>query len=136
MDRRAFLCDAGAVAIGAAWQARPLGRAFFVAAPRASAASGVASLAVFDPALAEGRALARAAAREGCVAWAIGDRADRGDAGDIGSLWHARIARRIEPGAILIGALRPSDRFVLARLAAARHVTLYDFAQAGAPRTG
>ncbi|MEM5311552.1 hypothetical protein [Paraburkholderia sp. JHI869] len=83
---------------------------------------------VFDPALARGRVLAREAARAGCVAWAIGDRCSDVADTDIGTLWHARIARRLEPGTALIGALRASDRFVLARLAGARGVTLRDFA--------
>ncbi|MEX3915351.1 hypothetical protein AB4Y36_21265 [Paraburkholderia sp. BR10936] len=128
MDRRAFLCDAGAVALGAAWQAHALSVALGVRAPRAGAALDAPGAAVFDPALEQGRVLARAAARAGCVAWAIGDGcADTADS-DIGTLWHARIARRLEPGADLTGALRPSDRFVLARLASARGVTLRDFA--------
>ncbi|MCP3707627.1 hypothetical protein M3I54_11615 [Paraburkholderia sp. CNPSo 3274] len=84
--------------------------------------------AVFDPALAQGRVLERAAARAGCIAWAIGDGCAEMADSDIGTLWHTRIARRLEPGAALIGALRPSDRFVLARLASARGVTLRDFA--------
>jgi hypothetical protein len=128
MDRRAFLCDTGAVVLGAAWQAHPLNVAFGERAPRAGAALDAPDAVVFDPALAQGRVLARAAARAGCVAWAIGDGcADTADC-DIGTLWHARIARRLEPGAALTGALRPSDRFVLARLASARGVTLRDFA--------
>jgi len=128
MDRRAFLCDAGAVVLGAALQAHAPGVAFGERAPHASAALKARGAAVYDPALAQGRVLARAAASAGCVAWAVGD----GDAdipdNDIGTLWHARIARRLEPGAALIGALRPSDRFVLTRLASARGVTLRDFA--------
>ncbi|MEX3978971.1 hypothetical protein AB4Y45_08290 [Paraburkholderia sp. EG287A] len=127
MDRRAFLCDAGAVVLGAAWQAHPLSVAIGERAPRAGAAFA-RSVAVYDPALAQGRVLARAAARAGCVAWAIGDGCADTAASDIGTLWHARIAQRLEPGAALTGALRPSDRFVLARLASARGVTLRDFA--------
>ena len=119
MDRRAFLCDAGAVALGAAWQTHALRVALGDSAPRASAAAGAV---VFDPALARGRVLAREAARAGCVAWAIGERGDGTADNDIGTLWHARIARRLEPGTALIGALRPSDRFVLERLANARGV--------------
>ena len=119
MDRRAFLCDAGAVALGAAWQTHALRVALGDSAPRASAAAGAV---VFDPALARGRVLAREAAQAGCVAWAIGERGDGMADDDIGTLWHARIARRLEPGTALIGALRPSDRFVLERLANARGV--------------
>ncbi len=123
MDRRAFLCDVGAVALGAAWQTQALRVALGERAPRASAALNSANGVVFDPALARGRALAQEAACAGCVAWAIGDHGGGVADDDIGTLWHARIARRLEPGAALIGALRPSDRFVLERLANARGVT-------------
>ncbi|SDC39183.1 hypothetical protein [Paraburkholderia lycopersici] len=125
MNRRAFLGEATAAALGAVWRAQPLGLALAGSVPDAGAGLGAASAAVFDPALPQGRALAREAARAGCAAWAVGD-----GASDIGGLWHARIARRLEPGATVIGALRPSDRFVLARLAAARRVALRDFASA------
>lgn len=122
MDRRAFLCDAGAVALGAAWQTHPLRVALGERVPRANAALNTPDGVVFDPALARGRGLAREAARAGCVAWAIGEGGDGMAGNDIGTLWHARIARRLEPGAALIGALRPSDRFVLERLANVRGV--------------
>jgi hypothetical protein len=116
------------MALGAAWQAHVLARALAGCAPRAGAASGTvlgaASVTVFDPTLAQGRALAQEAARAGCAAWAIGDDFD----GDAGGLWHRHIAQRLAPGEAVIGALRPSDRFVLARLAAAQRVTLHDFA--------
>jgi len=137
MNRRGFLCDTGAVALGAAWRADPLAFALALCGPRARAgtALGAASAVVFDPALAEGRSLARQAASAGCIAWAVGDRAGDGVGvgveGDIGGLWHAQLSRQLAPGATLIGSLRPSDRFVLARLAATRHVTLRDFASAG-----
>ncbi|MBB2928299.1 hypothetical protein [Paraburkholderia silvatlantica] len=127
MDRRAFLCDAGAVALGAAWQAHAPGVAFGERVSRANAALAPRA-AVYDPALAEGRVLARAAASAGWVAWGVGDGRDDMPDNDIGTLWHARIARSLESGAALIGALRPSDRFVLARLAYGRGVTLRDFA--------
>jgi hypothetical protein len=131
MERRAFLCDAGAVALGVAWQAHPLALALAGSVPRANAASGTllgaASVAVFDRALGEGRALAYEAARAGCVAWAVGDESDE-SGGDVGALWHRQMAQRLAPGTAVTGALRPSDRFVLARLAAARRVTLHDFA--------
>ena len=128
MDRRAFLCNAGAVVLGAACQAHLLRVAFAKRAPCAGVALNAPAAAVFDPALERGRVLERAAARAGCTAWAIGDgRAEMADS-DIGTLWHTRIAQRLEPGAALIGALRPSDRFVLARLASACAVTLRDFA--------
>ena len=122
MDRRAFLCDAGAVALGAAWQTHALRVALCDSAPRASAAPNTPDGVVFDPALARGRVLAQEAAQAGCIAWAIGERGGGTADNDIGTLWHARIVRRLEPGAALIGALRPSDRFVLERLANARGV--------------
>ncbi|QGZ54893.1 hypothetical protein [Paraburkholderia acidiphila] len=122
MDRRAFLCDAGAVALGAAWQTHALRVALGARAPGASAALHLADGVVFDPALARGRVLAQKAAYAGCVAWALADHGGAMTDDDIGNLWHARIARRLEPGAALIGALRPSDRFVLERLASARGV--------------
>jgi hypothetical protein len=120
MDRRVFLRDVGAVALGSAWQARPFVLALAGSASHANEALGTPGVAVFDPTLAEGRMLAHRARCAGCVAWAIGDN-------DIGRLWHAQLARRLEPGASLIGALRPSDHFVLARLAASRSVTLHQF---------
>ena len=133
MNRRTFLRDAGAVALGTACQAHALPLAFAERVPDASAPWSAVSGAVFDPSLAQGRELAREAARAGCVAWAIGDLADDLAVGDIGALWHARMARRLERGVTLIGALRPSDRFVLERLAMARGVTLLDFASPDGP---
>jgi hypothetical protein len=116
MKRRVFLCEVSVVAIGVAWRKRPLARALADGARRNT------GVAVCDPTLAEGRALARRAASAGYVAWNVAD-------GDIGGLWHAQIVRHIAPRAVLVGALRASDRFVLARLAAARGVTLHDFVQ-------
>jgi hypothetical protein len=120
MDRRVFLCDAGAVALGTAWQVWPIALAFAGLASRANGAERAPGVAVFDPTLAEGRMLAQQARRAGYLAWSVGD-------SDIGALWHAQLAHRLEPGASLIGALRPSDRFVLARLATSRSVTLHRF---------
>jgi len=133
MDRRAFLRDAGALALGSACQPYSLRFAFAGRVPDASAPLSAATGAVFDPSLARGLELAREAARAGCVAWSTGDRAHDLAIGDISELWHARMARHVEQGAMLIGALRPSDRFVLARLAMARGVTLLDFASPGRP---
>ena len=96
MNRRTFLRDAGAVALGTACQAHALPLAFAERVPDASAPWSAVSGAVFDPSLAQGRELAREAARAGCVAWAIGDLADDLAVGDIGALWHARMARRLE----------------------------------------
>ena len=133
MDRRTFLRDAGAVALGSICQAHSLSFAFAERVPFASAPLRTASGAVFDRSLAQGLELAREAARAGCLAWATGDPAHYLVIGDIGELWHARMARHLERGVTLIGALRPSDRFVLARLAMARGVTLLDFATPGRP---
>lgn len=101
MDRRAFLCETGGTLLGAACDVRVV---------RGVAAG--ACVAVFDPALAEGRALAGYAARTGMEAWPAGD--------DIGALWHARLAHRAGPRTPMLAALRPSDAFVLTRLASAR----------------
>lgn len=142
MDRRAFLRDAGAMALGAACQAHAFPQAFAAATPRANGmwnTANMANIAVFDPTLAQGRALAREAARVGCVALSlagpVSDPVDRANHlavnDDIGRLWHAGLARRVPPCAVVVGALRPSDRFVLARLAAAQRVTLIDFAGFG-----
>jgi uncharacterized membrane protein YedE/YeeE len=121
MERRVFLCEVGAVALGSAWRMWPLVPALTGLVPHAS-------VAVFDPTLVEGRMLAHRARCSGCVAWAVAD-------SDIGGLWHAQLARRLAPGAALVGALRPSDRFVLSRLAATRRVTLREFSPAPA-KTG
>jgi hypothetical protein len=101
MDRRIFLCETGGLLLGAACD---------VSFARVAAVS--ACVAVFDPALAEGRALALYAARTGVEAWPAGD--------DVGGLWHTRLARRAGQRTPMIAALRPSDAFVLTRLAASR----------------
>ncbi|MFC5428254.1 hypothetical protein ACFPTO_05460 [Paraburkholderia denitrificans] len=114
MDRRTFLCETGGALFAAACDVAPA-RGVRGACTDESA-SACACIALFDPALARGRALAQYAARTGIEAWPAGD--------DIGMLWHARLARRAEcaerAGARtrMIAALRPSDQFVLARLAA------------------
>jgi hypothetical protein len=105
MDRRAFLCETGGALLGAACDV-----------PVARGPAVGACVAVFDPSLAEGRALARYAARSGIEAWPAGD--------DIGTLWHARLARRTGPRTPMLAALRPSDAFVLTRFAAARGAVL------------
>lgn len=121
MNRRTFLQAAGgalATAACAAYAAphpRPLG-ALQDALPKSAA-----RIAVYDPALAEGRALARAAARMGMPAFAVEEKF--GD--DIGMLWHTQLAHRLaihtnsraEAPAAALCALRASDRFVLERLA-------------------
>jgi len=73
--------------------------------------------AVFDLALVQGRELARRARRAGIDAWLASD--------DIGKIWHAQLARRIGARTQVIAALRPSDTFVLTRLAAARGVVVF-----------
>jgi len=110
MDRRTFLCETGGALLGAACN---------VPAARGAAAHALTCIAVFDPALAHGRALAYHAARERIDAWAAAD--------DIGMLWHVQIARRAGPGTPMIAALRPSDQFVLTRLAASRGAVVRAF---------
>ncbi|CAB3779099.1 hypothetical protein LMG28688_00720 [Paraburkholderia caffeinitolerans] len=77
-------------------------------------------VAIYDPALEQGRALAGKAARMRVPAFALGAQC----ADDIGTLWHAQLARRLETRAVApavaLCALRGSDRFVLERLAAPR----------------
>lgn len=120
MDRRTFLCETALVLVGAACRAWP-------ACGAGAEPFGSADAAVFDPALAGGRALARHAARTGIEAWS---------ADDIGMLWHAQLARRVTPRARLIAALRPSDQFVLTRLAASRGGVVLTFGPAAATTTG
>jgi hypothetical protein len=110
MDRRTFLCETGGALLGAVCN---------VSAACSAAAHAPACIAVFDPALAHGRALAHQAARAGIEAWSASD--------DIGMLWHARIARRAGPVTPMIAALRPSDQFVLTRLAASRGALVRPF---------
>ncbi|MFX1761851.1 hypothetical protein PWP93_04495 [Paraburkholderia sp. A1RI-2L] len=109
MNRRTFL-HATSGAFAAACAATPVWR------PGAPPMR----VAVYDPALEQGRALARKAARLGVPVFATGAQG----ADDIGTLWHAQLARRLEPRAeapaVVLCALRRSDRFVLERLAAAR----------------
>lgn len=110
MDRRTFLCETGGALLGAACN---------VPATRGAAAPALACIAVFDPALAHGRSLAHHAARAGIEVWPAAD--------DIGMLWHAHVAHRAGPGTPMIAALRPSDQFVLTRLAASRGALVRPF---------
>ncbi|CAM2187354.1 conserved hypothetical protein [Paraburkholderia sacchari] len=109
MNRRTFL-HATSGAFAAACAATPVWR------PGAPPMR----VAVYDPALERGRALARHAALLGVPAFAPGAQG----ADDIGMLWHAQLARRLESRAeapaVVLCALRESDRFVLERLAASR----------------
>lgn len=109
MNRRTFL-HAASGAVAAACAATPAWR------PGAPPVR----VAVYDPALEQGRALACNAARIGVPALALGAQC----AHDIGTLWHAQLARRLETRAeapaVALCALRASDRFVLERLAASR----------------
>jgi hypothetical protein len=79
------------------------------------------SIALYEPALAQGRALAHYAERAGILSFALHD--------DIGVLWHAQRARLTghagSPASVLC-ALRDSDRFVLERFAAPHGMTLID----------
>lgn len=106
MDRRTFLYETGGTLLGAACNVP------FIPFTRAVAARTHACVAVFDPVLAPGRALADYAVRTGIEAWPATD--------DIGILWHARLLQRAGPRTPMIAALRPSDQFVLTRLAASR----------------
>ncbi|TAM00418.1 MAG: hypothetical protein EPN70_22400 [Paraburkholderia sp.] len=114
MDRRTFLCETGGALFAVACDVAPARgvRGAFTG----ESASAYSCIALFDPALAQGRALAHYAARKGIEAWPADD--------DIGMLWHARLARYAERAECagartrMIAALRPSDQFVLARLAA------------------
>lgn len=116
MDRRTFLCETGGALLGAAcgvpfsWISPMSAIAPVAAIARRDAVRANACIAVFDPALSRGRALARYAARAGIEAWPA--------ATDIGLLWHAGLARRAVSRGTVIAVLRPSDRFVLTRLAA------------------
>jgi hypothetical protein len=74
-------------------------------------------IALYDSALAEGRALAHHAARVGITTFALHD--------DIGMLWHARFATH-QAHTVALCALRGSDRFVLERLATRRHFIVID----------
>lgn len=70
-----------------------------------------ARIAVVDLRLAHGVALARHAARAGMMTFAVDD--------DIGALWYTRLAG-VGEGALMLCALRDSERFVLERLALSR----------------
>ena len=117
MNRRTFLYAAGgALALdvcSARAQARPLAA---LQNAMQSAMQEPLRIAIYDPALARGRMLAREAERKGVPAFAAAD--------DIGALWYAQLAGRIGSSdrtpAVALCALRASDRFVLERLAVPR----------------
>ncbi|WP_322046883.1 hypothetical protein [Paraburkholderia sp. J67] len=107
MKRRTFLVSMSAAALPGAR---------FVASPCAAT-----RMALYDPALVQGRLLARHAACTGLPALALDD--------DIGALWHAqraRLAAHAGRPAIVLCALRGSDRFVFERLATPRGVLVID----------
>lgn len=116
MDRRTFLCETGGALFAAACDIAPARGVRVAFTGESARACALSCIALFDPALAQGRALAQYAARTGIEAWPADD--------DIGVLWHARLASRAEraqhAGAHtrMIAALRPSDQFVLTRLEA------------------
>jgi hypothetical protein len=117
MNRRTFLHAAGgALAVGACGAGAAASPLAALQNTMRSAVQSPLRIAVYDPALAQGRALARAAARRGMPALAAG--------GDIGALWYAQLARRLDSPdrapAVAFCALRASDRFVLERLATPR----------------
>lgn len=96
MDRRSFIKEAAALA-AAAWQGAehaPLARA-----PNATTV-------LVDAALEESAAFASAAIAAGAHVASVG--------GDVGELWYVRLART---RGRIVGVLRPSDAFVLTRLA-------------------
>lgn len=102
MKRRTFLVAMGSLPILPMVSIAPIAQAL--------AAPGL--VALYEPALAQGRALAQYAARVGMTSLALQD--------DIGTLWHtqrARVGRRGGSQTIVLCALRDSDRFVLERLA-------------------
>lgn len=69
------------------------------------------AIAVYDPTLAHGRALAERAASGGLPAFGTGD--------DIGALWYATLAPHVaRTRGLLIGVTRRSDYFVLTQFMA------------------
>ena len=131
MKRRTFFHAAGGTLVAAACAARHGSLRGAIELPMQSPMR----IAVYDPTLARGQALARAAARMGVPALPLG--AKRGD--DIGMLWHAQLARRLEsrteaplgaPCALCaLCTLRASDRFVLERLATPHRCIVLDVSQ-------
>ncbi len=100
MDRRAFMTQS--VLLAAAGCAPPA----FAHAIRARGA-----IAVYDPTLADGRALAEHAAMSGLPAFDTGE--------DIGALWYATLAPHVvQKRGLLIGVTRRSDYFVLTQFIA------------------
>jgi len=97
MNRRLFIqASAGLAASG--W----FGRALTMPMHDAEAEP---SIAIFDPSLVQSVQWAYAVARKGARVIACGD--------DVADLWYALLAR---VGAPIVGALRPSDVFVLKHL--------------------
>lgn len=96
MDRRSFIKDAAALAAGA-WQGA--GSESLMRAPNAATV-------LVDAALEESAAFASDAISAGARLANVG--------GDVGALWYSRLART---RGRIVGVLRPSDAFVLARLA-------------------
>ncbi|WP_028216723.1 hypothetical protein [Paraburkholderia oxyphila] len=132
MKRRTFLYATGGALAAAACAARAATRpldALALQSPQQRPTPHPVRMAVYDPALAQGRSLARAAARMSMPAFAVGE--DFGS--DIGMLWHAQLACRFETRAdtpvvahCVLSALRASDRFVLERLAAPHRCIVLD----------
>jgi hypothetical protein len=78
-----------------------------------------ARIALYDSALAQGRALAHHAARAGITTFSLRDDID------IGMLWHLRLAAQ-QAHTVALCALRASDRFVLERLATRQRFIVID----------
>ncbi len=117
MKRRTFLVAMGASPILPMVSIVPIAPI----APIAQALAAPGLVALYEPALAQGRALARYAARAGMTSLALQD--------DIGTLWHtqrARVGRRGGSQTIVLCALRDSDRFVLERLAVLSGTMVFD----------
>ena len=88
------------------------------------AARAAGAVAVFDPTLAHGRALADHAARANLRMFDVGD--------DIGALWYSTLAPHLArtPG-LLIGVTRPADYFVLTHCVPQSALTTRDMCVAG-----
>ena len=102
MDRRSFIMDAVALVAGALPGG---GRASLASTPTAEDA-GTAATVLVDTSLGQSVAFASDAVSAGASVAAVG--------GDVGALWYTRLAGT---RGRIAGVLRPSDVFVLTRLA-------------------
>ena len=95
MDRRSFIVDAAALLAGASLASTPT-----------AADAGTAATVVVDTSLEQSVAFASDAVSAGASVATVG--------GDVGALWYTRLAGT---RGRIAGVLRPSDAFVLTRLA-------------------